>query len=92
MKDLCEAYCSTIFLWCCPNLKADPPAAGLFDEMLLRRVGLAASPDHWHNRRLRHVEPGRVALGAGSRYAGQRSVMKIDVLGMGQNFPGDHRF
>ena len=50
MKDLCEAYCSTIFLWCCPNLKADPPAAGLFDEMLLRRVGLAASPDHWHNR------------------------------------------
>lgn len=27
-----------------------PPEAGLFDEMLLRRVGLAASPDHWHNR------------------------------------------
>ena len=29
---------------------SDPSAAGLFDEMLLRRVGLAASPDHWHTR------------------------------------------
>ena len=54
--------------------------------MLLRRVGLAASPDHWHNRSYDMWSLGVLLLELVLGTRRQRSVMKIDVLGMGQIF------
>lgn len=71
--------------------KQTPSAAGLFDEMLLRRVGLAASPDHWHNRSYDMWSLGVLLLELVLGTRDSDRWMKIDVLGMGPNFPGDRR-